>query len=256
MRDFTFELYNRLLHELRHNQYTFQTFEEFITQPAERVVVLRHDVDTRNRNSLQFALIEYALDIRSTFFFRILPQSYDPVIVDLIINMGHELGYHYEDLSLAQGDMQLAIDLFVNNLTELRKHYPVRSISSHKSLFSKYDNRDLWTQFNYHTYGIVGEPRCDVSVDEILYLTDTGSRWDGQKVSVRDKVNTSYSISFSSTHDIIKNIKDLPNHVMFNFHPQRWNDQLIPWVSELILQNIKNKIKKYFFMKKGSIEEL
>jgi hypothetical protein len=43
---------------------------------------------------------------------------------------------------------------------------------------------------------------------------------------------------------------------MFNFHPQRWNDQPMPWIRELVLQNLKNHIKKYFFVKKGVIEEL
>jgi len=31
---------------------------------------------------------------------------------------------------------------------------------------------------------------------------------------------------------------------MINVHPQRWNDEFIPWASELVRQRIKNVVKK------------
>ena len=37
-------------------------------------------------------------------------------------------------------------------------------------------------------FGIIAEPYFDVDFDEVFYLTDTGRRWDGDSVSVRDKV--------------------------------------------------------------------
>jgi len=37
-------------------------------------------------------------------------------------------------------------------------------------------------------YGIIAEPYFDMDFKEVLYLTDTGRRWDGDRVSVRDKV--------------------------------------------------------------------
>ena len=37
-------------------------------------------------------------------------------------------------------------------------------------------------------YGIIAEPYFDLDFDEVFYLTDTGRRWDGDDVSVRDKV--------------------------------------------------------------------
>ena len=39
-------------------------------------------------------------------------------------------------------------------------------------------------------YGIIGEPYFDVTFDEVLYLTDTGRRWDGDAFNIRDKVET------------------------------------------------------------------
>ena len=83
---------------------------------------------------------------------------------------------------------ELAIDDFRLNLRKLRKLYPVKTICMHGSPLSKWDNRDLWKKYDYRDYGIIAEPSFDVDFEEVFYLTDTGRRWDGDSVSVRDKV--------------------------------------------------------------------
>ena len=76
--------------------------------------------------------------------------------------------------------------------------------------------------------------------------------WDGHKVSVRDRVNSSYNLTFHSTNDIIEYLQsnNLPNRIMFTFHPQRWNDGMVNWTKEYIMQNLKNIIKKAFYVNK------
>ena len=37
-------------------------------------------------------------------------------------------------------------------------------------------------------FGIIAEPCFDIDFNDVFYLTDTGRRWDGSDVSVRDKV--------------------------------------------------------------------
>jgi len=250
MRDFTHKIYRCLLEELQQAGYSFQTFHEFLASPEKRVVVIRHDIDDRKNNSLHFAYTEHTFGIRSSYYFRILPKSYDPIIIDIINNLGHEIGYYSEDLSLARGKMGKAIELFREHLTEFRRHYPVKTIYMHGSPLSRYDNRDLWENYNYRDYGITGEPYFDVDYSKVLYLTDTGRRWDN-RISVRDRVPNEFQFHFRSTYDIIENINKLPDRVMFNFHPQRWDDGFLPWFRELIFQNAKNIIKKYFFVRRG-----
>lgn len=53
----------------------------------------------------------------------------------------------------------------------------------------KYDNKDVWKFYDYKFYEIIGELYFDLDFDEVFYLIDIGRRWDGYKVSVRDKVN-------------------------------------------------------------------
>src|SRR5690625_1455306 len=64
------------------------------------------------------------------------------------------------------------------------------------TIFSKWHHlteisRDLWKWYSYRDYGIIAEPYFDLDFSRVLYLTDTGRRWDGDKVSVRDRAHQS-----------------------------------------------------------------
>ena len=197
----------------------------------DRMVILRHDVDLLPQNSLAFAKIQHELGIKASYYFRIVPESYNEKIIAEIADLGHEIGYHYEDLTLTNGDIDKAYDSFCRNLEKLRKRYPVKTICMHGSPRSKWDSKDLWKHYNYRDYGIIGESYFDVNFDEVFYLTDTGRRWDGWKVSMRDKVPQQeqwqeQGLVFHSTRDIIHAAKKgkLPHKIMFTFHPQRWTN--------------------------------
>ena len=118
----------------------------------------------------------------------------------------------------------------------------------HGSPLSKYDNRILWESYNYRDYGITGEPYFDMDFNKILYLTDTGRRWDNESVSIRDKINITYTFQSGShsTFDIIKAASEnlLPPQIMITIHPQRWDNRLWPWIWEFVWQNIKNVGKR------------
>ena len=101
--DFTLSTYCTLLETLKAAGYAFQPYAEYLADPAEKVVILRHDVDKRPGNSLVTAQIEHELGIRGTYYFRILPCSFNPEIIKEIYSLGHEIGYHYEDINLVPG---------------------------------------------------------------------------------------------------------------------------------------------------------
>ena len=244
MRDFTLNTYQLLLKALLKAGYSFQTFEEFLEKPSERVVILRHDVDALPQNSLATAQLEKELGIRGSYYFRIVRQSNKPAFIKKITDLGHEIGYHYEDLALSKGNMEKALAEFEKNLGYFRNYYPVKTICMHGSPLSRYDNRHMWQENNYRDYGILGEPYFDIDFSKVFYLTDTGRRWDGEKVSVRDKVNNPFSLNFKTTHEISHRINELPDLIMITIHPQRWTNKSLPWMKELVLQNVKNLVKK------------
>jgi hypothetical protein len=247
MPDFTLVKYRHLLETLLAAGYDFRTFESYCRGDREgKFVILRHDVDAWPASSYAISLIENELNIRSTYYFRIVKQSNSPEIIEKIAALGHEIGYHYEDFSFARGDIAEAIKSFTANLNYFRRYYPVTTISMHGSPTSRFDNRDLWKRASYRQWDIIGEPYKDVDFDRVTYLTDTGRCWNGRKYSVRDKIGGNQPVDFRSTDDIIRavNTSALPSQIMLTTHPQRWSDSRWLWWKEYVLQGIKNRIKQ------------
>jgi hypothetical protein len=246
--DFTLKTYGRLLDNLSENGYSFQTFEEFIVARKKKVIVLRHDVDKVPQNALRMAKLENEKGIKASYYFRIVKDSNDPEVIKKIAKLGHEIGYHYEDFSLAKGDYEKAIEYFKNNLNYFRSLYPVKTICMHGSPLSKWDNRTLWKNYNYRDYNVIAEPYFDIDYNEILYLTDSGRSWNKSNVVVRDKVKSSFSYNIISTNDLINKISNnlLPQNMIINTHPQRWYNPGIQWLIEFISQNVKNQIKRVY----------
>ena len=82
-------------------------------------IFLRHDVDDLKLNSLKFAQIQHKMGIVGTYYFRMVPESFDKDVILEIANMGHEIGYHYEDMDFANGDPEKALAYFKNHLKTL-----------------------------------------------------------------------------------------------------------------------------------------
>ena len=138
---------------------------------------------------------------------------------------------------------------------------------------SRYDSRLIWKYYDYRELGIIAEPYFDFSLDDMLYLTDTGRKWDGSAVSIRDRAYIRdegyYSdwikkpvtgsamaitkhgealrkrFSFRNTDDIVRTAMshELPERMLITIHPQRWSKSFPEWMTELLIQNIKNPVK-------------
>ncbi len=264
MRDFTIKSYVLLLNTFKAQGYAFQTFAEFMTAPAHKVIILRHDVDKLPGHSLVMAKTEHELGIHGSYYFRSVSESWDEKIISEIASLGHEIGYHYENMSTFHGGHEMAFTDFKMVLARLRQLAPVKTICMHGSPTSKWDSRDLWEKFDYHTLGIIGEPYFDIDFNQVFYLTDTGRRWDGYKVSVRDKIPQhqqrweTEGWVFRSTRHILNSFQSaksnnpLPGQIMLTLHPQRWNSSFVPWLKELIMQKSKNIIKRLIVKKNAN----
>ena len=254
--DFTLSKYKQLLSTLRRQGFSFLTFGQFLKEPAGKCIILRHDVDLLPYNALAFAKIQAGMGIKGSYYFRAVPVSWNEEVIREIAGLGHEIGYHYENITSCNGDIDKAYEDFKLNLEKLRKLAPVSTICMHGSPRSKFDNRSLWDKYDYKSLGIIGEPYFDIDFEKVFYLTDTGRRWDGWKTSVRDKVPqqekwNKIGLVYHSTNDIIGSINKgtFPQQTMITFHPQRWNKSLFLWVKELVLQVSKNQVKKILIFK-------
>ena len=115
---------------------------------------------------------------------------------------------------------------------------------------SKWDNRLIWQKYDYRKLGIIGESYFDIDFSKVLYLTDTGRKWNGDDVNIRDKILSEKYLTplhkIHSTFDLINAIENrqISDQTMLTVHPQRWNDRIIPWTKEFIWQNFKNPFKR------------
>lgn len=255
-KDFTPASYKNLLETLLRANFLFITFEEYCThKPDKKHIILRHDVDLLPARSLVLAEIEHKLGIKATYYFRIVAESNQPKFIREIAKLGHEIAYHYEDLTMAKGDVDIAYKNYKENLDYFRQYYDVKTISMHGNPASKYDNRNIWKTFDYHKFNIIGEPYFDFINNEInslegnkFYFTDTGRMWNGDKYNVRDKAFSNSHHKKASVHTTQELAHFLSNHsnvhsVMINTHPQRWIDNNFAWWKEYVLQTLKNIIK-------------
>jgi hypothetical protein len=247
MRDFTFKTYQKLLEQITSSGYDFQTMEEFILAPKNKVVVLRHDSDIWPKNDLKMAIVEYRMNVSSTYYFRI-PETYNENIINKISEMRHEIGYHYEDLVRFGGNVDKAIENFKENLNHLRKLYPVKTITRHGRPLSSIESLDLWESIDYKPLGIIAEPYLDVDYSKVLYLTDNGSKWNASSSNIRDfTYQEHFNFNIETTFHLIEYFKNnkLPNQIILNVHPARWNDNYAVWTYRYFLQKAKNLAKTW-----------
>ena len=137
-RDFTLKKYNELLDAFKKAGYNFQTLEDFIGSPLSKVIIMRHDIDKMPLNALEFSKLEKSKDICATYYFRIVPRTFVPSIIREIAALGHNIGYHYEDVDLCKGDIDKAYISYKVNLEKLRKIAPIKTICMHGSPLSRY----------------------------------------------------------------------------------------------------------------------
>jgi hypothetical protein len=246
-RDYTLKIYTRLIHTILDKGYKTLSYEDYVTHnfSNEKVYVLRHDVDYKPYNAVNTALIESAAGAKGTYYFRIIKETNVPDAIEKIARLGHEIGYHYEDLSLCNGNYEKSYEQFLENLAYFRKYYPVTTICMHGSPLSKWDNRLIWDKFSYRDSQVIAEPYFDTDFNKVLYITDTSRHWNASDISVRDKVD-GLKATIRSTEHLIEQLKTgkLPDHIMQNIHPHRWTDDYLGWSKELIFQNLKNVVKR------------
>jgi hypothetical protein len=246
MRDLTLSLYRNLLLSFQKEGYNFITACLFSSE--DKLLMLRHDVDSWPKNALQMAKIENKLGIKAIYYFRVKRISLNLTILRQIKELGHEIGYHYEDLCDLSGDIDLAYQRFIKNLRFLRKYAKIETIAMHGRPLSKWDSKDIWNKYSYKELGIQFEPYLDIDYSKVAYLTDTAGCWDGEKYSVRDNVKSIFNISASTTYELLELLAkgEIPNKLLINVHPARWNDNLFKWmIRKYLLTLPKLKIKEF-----------
>ena len=255
MKDFTLGAYRVYLKAIRSSHSNILRFDEFfLANPKpDSFCLIRHDVDRRPKRALQMAKLEKEMGINSTYYFRAKPCAFNPEIIKGIAALGHEVGYHYECLSDANGDISRALEDFENNLERFREIVTIKTISMHGRPLKPFDNRDMWRSPKNHRlllekYGILGEVYLDIDYKKIAYINDTGRNWTSSKSNIRDKIESSIKLDFENGGELSNYLESNPHpRMVFQVHPERWVDNIVSYYlffSFDVLANIgKNIIK-------------
>ncbi len=209
---------------------------------VDNFIILRHDVDDNIKYAVTMADMENSFGVYSTYYIRRKPRVWKPKMISYIASLGHEIGYHYEVLSAAKGDIKKAKNIFLRELIQLRKYAEVSTCCMHGNIFSKWDNRDFWKIESLSSYGLTMEAYLSLSNFDIYYFSDSGYTWSN-KYCVYDHFEGKY-LPISTTKELCSLIlsKEIRGIYLLT-HPILWmgNNLHIFWQAykEQILKLIK-----------------
>jgi hypothetical protein len=241
--DFTQKKYKELLENIKAEKINVYGIKGWINSKPAGGIMIRHDVDRNAINSLRIANLEAEFGFSTTYYFRITSGSFKPQIIKEIKKLGHEIGYHYEDLSLANGDIDKALLSFQSNLKKFAKFSEIKTIAMHGRPLSKYTNKDMWKDKSFKTYGIEADAFLSVDYSDVYYFTDTGRSWSSNSINLRDKVE-GLNAEVANTNELIEFIKkNKLAKIALVTHPERWNDPGIGFLHSWLMDKTANSIK-------------
>jgi hypothetical protein len=244
VRDFTLLKYRCLMEAIAEKKIPAFGVETWMEEKPSAGILIRHDVDRRPWNSLRMAELEAEFGIRATYYFRVHRGICNEEVIRRVAALGHEVGYHYEDLALANGCYEKALWYFGNHLEQLRRLVPVHTVAMHGSPFSSFDNRDLWRRHDLRQFGILGEAFLSINYSGVYYLTDTGRTWSETRANLRDRVPDCLTPAVASTDDFIRFVeKHAEERIAIVCHPERWDDRRLLWAWQLVRDFAVNSVK-------------
>lgn len=245
-RDFTFEMYERLLEAGLESGYDHITVREYLASDAlpERFIIHRHDVDRKPKNALAMAQLEGEYGISSTYYFRTINKTFKPALIREIEELGHEIGYHYEDMDRADGDVEAAHASFAEHLNRIREHATIDTVCMHGNPLTAYDNRDIWVGYkDFGEYGLLGEAYLSMDFLDVTYFSDTGRTWEDGDLKVKDNPvgKSRKEVQVNDTDELVKllNRCEVPRLCLLS-HSNRWARGTSEYVLEFSKDTVTN----------------
>jgi len=255
-RDFTFDTYRDLLIGLLRSDFEILTIRAFLSRhdACGPLALLRHDVDRRPENALQMAKLEASIDIRSTYYFRVCEKVFDEELIKAVSALGHEIGYHYEVLDRARGDVRQALLIFEQELARLRRLALVDTACMHGNPLTPWNNLDFWQHYSLAQFALQGEAYLSIRDPKLYYTTDTGRGWNRGRYNLKDFFGLTPVKSLpaaASTRQLMELVgtREYPK-IYLQIHPNRWSwlksQWYRQWGEDLCLNGIKLLLAFYY----------
>jgi len=273
---FTFNSYQRILDIIADNGFTIYGIEKILASrlegfvPEGKFIALRHDVDYFPKRALAMASIEAKRKIAATYYIRRRFFDRDPGLIREIADLGHQIGYHYEEIDTHQKAPNLqverdAVGFFIGSLLDIDSlGFPVRSVCAHGNPLTDVDNRQVVHLLRDEKYldnlaftydravvkekisdRLIGDASIDVTGKDFdLYIPDTG-RFN-PKYNLKDRIDDCPIAGISNMKVLEKILRDdRYGRVYMSLHPDRWSGNAAVWLFDFAFDTAKNMAKKF-----------
>lgn len=241
--DFTFEMYDDLLNAGLNAGYAHLTVREYLSDERlpERFIIHRHDVDRKPERAVEMAHIEAERDVSSTYYVRSIEKTFRPELIRTIEAFGHEVGYHYEDVDWAHGDLVAAHESFADTLERFREICTVETVCMHGNPLTPHVNSSMWDEGpEYDAYDLLGEAYLSMDFDDVVYFSDTNRTW----LDIPEPPGEKH-VRASTTEDLIELITDGRfERACILTHPNRWTGTYLELVAERTKDFAINVVKR------------
>lgn len=236
--------YAALLRTLQSRGYRLLPCRAYFDRCEPPTVYLRHDVDRLSHRSVRMAGVEAALGANATYYFRCSRAGRFPeAAIQSVMQLDHEIGYHYETFVRSRGDAARAAARFERELAELRRLAGVQTVAAHGSPLSRFSNIGRSRGLELERLGLLGEPGLDFDFERVLYVTDTGGSF-GSPHNVRDRVagrNLPRRATPSNLAELLQ--PESEPLVLLNTHPERWPATAIGLCQAVVTDTVVNIAK-------------
>jgi hypothetical protein len=158
--DYSFRAYENIIQTGIDNGYEFEVFKNILDQ--KKAIYLRHDIDVDLGYALEMAKIESQKGIKSTYFMMLRSPVYNLLsrenteLLHKIINLGHEIGLHYDEgfyhgnetlNALISKEVEILESFFKIKVSTISFHQPSKKIIDNKvdleGFYNTYDKEDM-----------------------------------------------------------------------------------------------------------------
>ena len=221
-------------------------------------LIIKHDVETNVKKAYEIALIESNHNINSTYYVQsyLLKNNDNIIILKKMIDLGHEITYHYDVLDSNNGNYDIAINEFNNTLSDfenlLSKVYTVcphgnplkkrHGWTSKKDFFRNKKFRKLFNEID----DIVINPEKFVS-NNFIYISDAGYKWNKiESISENDR-KKSTNKPIGNINQLIFLLENSSNSIILSSHPHRWEKYKVIAIINSIVFSVLKSVSSFLY---------
>ncbi|AUM96878.1 TPA: hypothetical protein LA742_000504 [Clostridium botulinum] len=246
-----FDYYDYYIKLAKEKGYIVTSFIDYLQnykKTDNKVLILRHDVDSNTINTKLMFEIEKSNNVKATYYFRWCTINYD--IIKKMNELGFEVGLHYETLAsycVENNINELSDDIIKTCRKELKEeikefknntNIDIKTIANHghpKNVELGASNNILLENEKYKDYGIICE-----AYDKEFYKTVTTHIMDN---------NVMFNYGFSYKSNPIDAMNSGDKLIVFLAHPEHWRFDLktkIKMIVKLIIGRYTTQTNREF----------